>query len=69
MDGDRRGEALTIEKRIKYPADAKMTVKGKYRAAIIVLSGVRADTVIGTDEITITLPQIEGYMASAFTRE
>jgi len=63
-----RGQALTIEEHVKYPAGAKVTVKGKYTNAVIIPSGEKADAVIGEDEITITLPQIEGYMALALTR-
>jgi len=65
---ENRGQALTIEEHVKYPAGAVVTVKGKYTDAVIIPSGKKADAWIGEDEIKITLPQIEGYMALALKR-
>lgn len=65
---DRRGDGLCIEEHNKYPAGAKVTVKGKFAGAMVVPTKEKVDAVITDDAITLTLPQIDGYMCVALKK-
>nr|MBQ4319116.1 hypothetical protein [Clostridia bacterium] len=63
-----RGQGLTIEEHVKYPAGAKVHVDGKFADAVIIPSGEKADAVIEDGGVSITLPQINGYMCIALKK-
>lgn len=65
---ENRGPNLCIEEHTKYPAGATVKVRGKFTDAVIIPSGEKADAVVGEDAVTVTLPQINGYLCIALKK-
>ena len=63
-----RGKALCIEDHVKYPAGATVKVRGQFTDAVILPGGQKANASFDADGVTLSLPQIDGYVCVALKK-
>ncbi len=64
-----RGQGLTIEEHVKYPAGAKLHVDGEFDGAIVLPTGEKADFELDETGITLTLPELCGFISFALKKK
>jgi len=60
-----RGESVTIEEHTRYPSGAVIKINGSFDGAAILPTEEKADAVFEDNSVSITLPEINGYVCIA----